>query len=137
MFTKRKRVKNPFRKALKNIKRNPSIKVISDKTLKLNPSQWSYNQLAEQCQKVWADIVKREWDYKCQWKPFAIEQNLPGNRECEGAKDAHHMLSAQIYNLRYNPINGVCLCRKHHFYTIHKNNLWVKYWLPGLSNKHS
>ena len=135
MLFKKNKKENPFSIALKNIKINPFIKVLRDKRLKLNPTQFSYEQLAKECHDIWAEIVKRECGYKCQWKPFAINENLPGNRECEGAKSAHHLLSAQTFNLRYNPVNGICVCRKHHLYTIHKNNVWVHYWLPTIRSK--
>jgi len=117
--------KNPFSRALKNIKKNSSIKVLSDKRLKLNYTQWSYGQLAVECHNVWAEIVKRECGFKCQWYNCISTDGL----------SAHHLCSAQIYNLRYNLFNGVALCKKHHLYTAHKNNLWVYYWLPTIRSK--
>jgi len=121
MLFKRKQVKT----ALKNIRKNPSIRVLSDNKIKLNPTQFSYDQLAKECHDIWAEIVKIEYDYTCQWYNCTSTEGL----------SAHHLCSAQITNLRYNPINGVALCENHHLWTAHKNNLWVLYWLPTIRSK--
>ena len=58
--------------------------------------------------------------------------------ECEVCKatehlNAHHLLDRVRYPMhRTNPLNGICLCPRHHkfgAYSFHRNPIWSVIWL--------
>lgn len=54
---------------------------------------------------------------------------------CEGKNDAHHIQPRQICSgLRFDPMNGICLCPSHHKWgkqSAHKGMLWFVTWLQN------
>lgn len=64
------------------------------------------NNLSKECMKLWQYIVKLRANYKCEF---------PGCRVSYTKLDAHHYYSKGAYpNLKYDIMNGICLCAKHH-----------------------
>lgn len=78
--------------------------------------------------KVWAENTRKRFDNKCAicgLKHGSINQN--GNKiYCQ----AHHLMKQK--ELRFNPKNGICLCPKHHKYSVeissHNNPLMFAVW---------
>lgn len=63
--------------------------------------QLSRKTLRNKADRLWSAAVRKEAGHKCQ------------NPKCKTSGmrvDAHHIISRNIYNLRYELVNGLCLC---------------------------
>jgi len=65
-------------------------------------------KLHKECKALWREAVIKKWGFYCEF--------------CGApAQDAHHFIvKSRCNNLRYDVLNGVPLCRNHHF-VIHGN----------------
>jgi hypothetical protein len=64
--------------------------------------------------KIWSFGVKEKWDFKCV--------------ECgkEKVLNSHHIIKRNKHSLRWNLMNGLCLCTGHHKFSddaIHEYNI--------------
>ena len=72
---------------------------------------------------IWKRNVKIRDNYHC----------VICNKPVEGKNcQAHHILPKGIKGLRWDVMNGITLCYRHHkvgLYSAHMNAIWFTYWL--------
>lgn len=69
---------------------------------------------------VWSKLVKLQAGNKCE---------VCGNSE---TLNSHHIVGRRNLRLRWEVMNGVCLCVKHHKFgnqSAHENPVWFEDWL--------
>lgn len=83
-------------------------------------------KLADECDALWGRLVKWDWNYRCGWC----------GRE---GTDAHHVIGCGHHATRYEPLNGICLCRECHSW-VHDApagkavlEAWLVVRLPGVA----
>ncbi|MCK4320968.1 hypothetical protein KAX08_00395 [candidate division WOR-3 bacterium] len=71
-------------------------------------------KLRDQLDKLWAEIIKKRADYRCEYRE-------PANR-CKKMTylNTHHIFSRSNLSVRWDLDNGVCLCSGHH--TLNNNS---------------
>lgn len=74
-----------------------------------------YN-IRKHCDLLWSELVKLRAGGKCE-KCGKTEQ-----------LQSHHIVPRTDWNLRFDELNGVCLCFRDHFYWAHKDMLGFGKW---------
>lgn len=75
---------------------------------------------------AWSKLVKLQWDNKCA---------VCGNRK---SLNSHHVYSRAKHSVRWDTINGICLCVKHHIgteFSAHKTPVDFTLWLMEKKGK--
>lgn len=69
----------------------------------------------------WVEAVRKKWDYKCAYCG------------CKEKPNAHHIIPRENRNFRWDVMNGILLCSKHHRFSrqfsAHQNPLIFTFWL--------
>ena len=84
------------------------------------PRKPSKKTLKNKLDKAWSQLVKLQAGNKCE---------VCGNSE---TLNSHHVVGRRNLRLRWEVINGVCLCVKHHKFgnqSAHENPVWFEDWL--------
>ncbi len=74
-----------------------------------------YN-IRKHCDDLWSELVKLRAGGKCEkcWSTNVVQ--------------SHHVVPRTNWNLRFDPENGVALCKKDHLWWAHKDALEFAYW---------
>lgn len=84
------------------------------------PRKTSKKTLTKKLDNAWARVVKQRAGNKCE---------VCGKRE---ALNAHHYVSRSNRRLRWEPMNGLCVCAGCHLFkneSFHKNPEWGHFWM--------
>ena len=84
------------------------------------PRKPSKKTLKNKLDKAWSQLVKLRAGNKCE---------VCGNSE---TLNSHHVVGRRNLRLRWEVMNGVCLCVKHHKFgnqSAHENPVWFEDWL--------
>jgi len=84
------------------------------------PRKPSKKTLKKKLDKAWSQLVKLQAGNKCE---------VCGSTE---ALNSHHIVGRRNLCLRWEVMNGVCLCVKHHKFgnqSAHENPVWFEDWL--------
>ena len=68
---------------------------------------------------LWSKAVKKAAGNKCEYCGAITSLN------------AHHIYSRRFYSLRWDLVNGVSLCFKHHFGLAHQDPITFNEWLKS------
>jgi hypothetical protein len=84
------------------------------------PRKPSKKTLKNKLDKAWSQVVKLQAGNKCE--------------VCSGTENlnSHHIVGRRNLRLRWEVLNGVCLCVKHHKFgnqSAHENPVWFDEWL--------
>jgi hypothetical protein len=84
------------------------------------PRKPSKKTLRNKLDKAWSQLVKLQAGNKCE---------VCGSSE---TLNSHHIVGRRNLRLRWEVMNGVCLCVKHHKFgnqSAHENPVWFEDWL--------
>lgn len=87
--------------------------------------EWTGKVTAKMCDDLWAQVVKKRAGYKCEKDRCNKTTNL----------QAHHIISRQVWSLRHDLENGICLCIGHHFLfptSAHKDAVGFGKWIATI-----
>lgn len=87
----------------------------------------SKKNLKKKCDDLWREIIHEKFYCEVCGKPPSLKEN--GDR---GNHNAHHVITKNNYNLRWDIRNGVNLCVSCHKFgnpSAHGNPLWFAKWL--------
>ena len=79
------------------------------------------------CDDLWSKLIKLRAGGKCE--------------RCQSTTvvQGHHVIPRTNWNLRFNELNGVALCKAHHIFWAHKDAVGFTRWLdmrfPGRTEK--
>ena len=76
----------------------------------------------KQCDELWSKAVKRRAGFKCERCGKTTKLH------------AHHIIPRTNYALRYDLVNGVCLCYRCHFHFAHKDAMGFMAWIKDRRN---
>jgi len=99
----------------------PNLKQITQKRLR----QLSHGRVSEKTN-IWRQTVLARDNYKCQFGNCNEKDNL----------QVHHIKKySQYMHLRYDPLNGIALCPKHHqIVTGHEKRYEIQFMKTALIN---
>jgi len=103
-------------------RRSQKATTASPKKVKCHkPARESTKTIVNRLYSLWSQVVRTRAGNKCE---------VCG---ATGVLDAHHIQPRQICSgLRFDPMNGVCLCKSHHKFgrqSAHKGMMWFVEWL--------
>lgn len=68
-------------------------------------------KITDKCDISWSLLVRQRSGHKCALEGF--------EKECGGVLQAHHLIGRTDITMRWEPLNGVCLCFVHHIHGVH------------------
>lgn len=77
-------------------------------------------KIIKECDELWSKLVKKRAGNQCE--------------RCGTLKElqSHHIIPRIHFILRHDPVNGVCLCKRHHLYWAHKDATGFSEWIEAL-----
>ena len=80
--------------------------------------------------RLWLARVREDWRNMCAVCCLKSGDVLPNGKKT--ILDCHHIESRNNGTLRYNPMNGILLCKSHHKFgrdSFHRSAVWAMDWL--------